>query len=102
MFSISSGTPELTHLRQKDGKGDNWQEKQPFHHLKTALLVETDDVEGFPVSALDPLDPLQLWVNHQRPLDRLGEDGGILSGHRVAWKSFIVPSGYSCIVGQKG
>ena len=44
-----------TPVRDRSGKNTR---KQPFHNLKTALLVEPDGVQGFPVSALDPLDPL--------------------------------------------
>ena len=58
-----------------------------LHRVQEVLLAKSDDVELLAVLVLDPADALQLGVDHQRPLDRVAEDGGILCGHRVRWQT---------------
>ena len=58
-------------------------ESSIFNNLRKAIL------NCSPV--LDPLYALQLRVDHERPLDRVGQDGGVLRGHVVRGQPLVVP-----------
>ncbi len=58
-------------------------------------------LEVLPVSGLDPLDALQLRVDHQGPALRIDKDRGVLRGHPVAGEGLVVPVGYGGCIGEE-
>lgn len=42
-----------------------------------------------------------LWINHEWPTVRTGQNGSIFCGHSVTWQTFIVPDSYLGIICQQ-
>lgn len=59
-----------------------------------------DHSEVCSVSVLDPLDPLQLGVHHERPALAVGEDGGILHRHAVCGEALVPPGSHDRVICQ--
>ena len=55
------------------------------------LCSESYDLEVFSISSLNPLDSLQLRVDHEWPSLSIGENGGILRGHTITGQVLVVP-----------
>ena len=70
--------------------------------FSSPLLSESYHLEFLSLPRLDPLDPLQLGVDHQRPALRIGQDCSILCRHAVTGEVLIVPAGDGgCISEQR-
>ena len=54
--------------------------------VQVRLLPQPDHSQLVREPVLDPLYALQLRVDHERPLDRVGQDGGVLRRHVVRWQ----------------
>ena len=64
------------------------------HLVQVALLGDLKDLQtSLLLPHLDPLHPLQLGVNQQRPPRAVRHDSPVFSGHSIGRQSFIVPSG---------
>ena len=60
--------------------------------LSEFILVITTDLGGSrSKQLLKPLVSLSLWIDHQGPLDRVGEDGRVLGGHVIGGEALVVP-----------
>ena len=55
------------------------------------FLTESNDGQVLSILGFDPLDSLQLRVDHQRPPFAGGEDGGVFCRHPIAGKTLVVP-----------
>jgi len=62
-----------------------------LYPIQVRLLAQPDDNELLAVLLFDPLDTLQLGVNHQRPALRVGQYRSVLRRHTVARQSLVVP-----------
>ena len=59
------------------------------------LLAETHHFEAARLLVLlDPLDALQLRVDHERPARAARDDGAVLRRHRVGGQRLVVPTGH--------
>mmetsp|Transcript_88795 Transcript_88795/g.236358 ORF Transcript_88795/g.236358 Transcript_88795/m.236358 type:complete len:236 (+) Transcript_88795:3089-3796(+) len=63
---------------------------------RLAILILRDHRLHQPcVALLDPFDPLELGINHQRPSCAVGNDGPVLNGNTVRWQALSIPSSNS-------
>ena len=73
----------------------------PFYDVQVSFLSQPDDRQPIGKPIFDPLDALQLRVNHQRPLDRVCQDGRVLRRHVVRRQALVVPLRDQSVVGQE-
>ena len=59
-------------------------------------------LEVRPITRLDPLDALQLGVDHQGPALAVAQDGGVLRRHAVTRQPLVVPAGDVGVIHQHG
>ena len=69
--------------------------------LNLPFLPKAYDFKSLSFSCFDPLESLELGVNHQRPALSVCQDGGILNGHAVAGEVFIIPASDGSSISQK-
>lgn len=69
-------------------------------HACSPLLADSGHYEILAILVFDPLDALELGVNHEWPALTVSEDGGVFRGHAVSRKSFILPRSDVSIISQ--
>ena len=69
--------------------------------VQLPFCSKSDNFELFSHSCLDPLDPLELRVDHQWPALSVCEDGGVLNGHPVTGKVLVAPLSYLGCIGEE-
>ena len=68
--------------------------------VEVAALAELHHLQAVAVLRLDPLDALQLRVDHQRPALGVRQDRRVLRRHAVARQALVVPRGDDGAVGE--
>ena len=66
------------------------------------FLSKTHGSQILSLAGLDPLDSLQLWIDHERPSLTVCENRSVLGRHAIRRETFVLPACDCGIVRKQG